>query len=90
MQALWLWQVGLAALWHCNLLVVPQRRIEPTPPGLAGGSITTGPPGTAPGADPFCLFTSQFVSYHGCRLRWGRGFSARPDFTAGDAESLPG
>ena len=59
--------MGLAALWHC----------EPAPPGLADGSITTGPPGTAPGADPFCLFTSRFVSHHGRRLRRGRGFSAR-------------
>ena len=36
--------MGLAALQHVRILV-PESGIKPTSPALAGGFLTTGPPG---------------------------------------------
>ena len=84
-QALWLWQLGLAALWPWDPLMVPQRGLEPsTSPGLAGGFLTPGPPGTPPVVGSFTCW-SLVTDVNSSRA--GAFLSV---FTAGDGELLPG
>lgn len=50
----------------------PEQGLNPRPPPMAGGSLTTGPPGKSQALAPFNLLTSLCLSFFHGKLELGK------------------